>query len=233
VAVLGKARKKPLAELIPVPSGGGAADTVEGWPLFIAFSQDVFSAAHPGYEDLFEGALAEFRSNPQQVREHRPLGPAVGVGVAVSSTVPFVLPVVAMFLGAVTERAVTGAADVIEGATRRRIARILGVHRQAALVSDSSHAAEASEESAAAADAPAHDGSDVTERRDTGSALPLHSGAVVPPAASGLRLSADEEGFVRGVLIGAGVSVHMDADAAGHLAEAVIRTLRGYSRDAS
>jgi hypothetical protein len=135
----------------------------------------------------------------------------------------------------VTEGAVTGAVDVIEEAVRRRIVRIIGVHRRAALASESSNAAEASEESAAAADVHAHDDSsgDVPQRRDAGSAPPLHSGAVVPPAASGLRLSAEEEGFVRGVLIGAGVSVHMDADAAGHLAEAVIRTLRGYSGDAS
>ncbi|MFF9090824.1 hypothetical protein ACF1BE_31490 [Streptomyces sp. NPDC014991] len=223
-----------MAVPIPIPSEGGAADTVEGWPSFIAFSRDVFSAAHPGYEDLFDGALAEFRRNPQQVREHRPLEPAVGVGVAVSSAVPFVLPVVAMFLGAVTERVVTGAVDGIEEAIRRRIARIIGVHRRAALASESSHAAQASGESAAAADAYAHDDSpgDVTQRRDAGSAPPLHSGAVVPPAASGLRLSAEEEGFVRGVLIGLGVSVEMDADAAEHLAEAVIRTLRGYSEDA-
>ncbi|MEV6806315.1 hypothetical protein [Streptomyces sp. NPDC051132] len=223
-----------MADPIPIPSEGGAADTIGGWPSFIAFSQDVFSAAHPGYEDLFDSALAEFRSNPQRVRENRPLEPAVGVGVAVSSAVPFVLPVVAMFFGAVTEGAVTGAIDAIEEAVRRRIIRVIGVRWRVPLASESSHAAEGLEDSAAAADAHAHDDSpgDVIQRRDAGSAPPLHSGAVVPPAASGLRLSAEEEGFVRGVLIGLGVSVKMDADAAEHLAEAVIRTLRGYAEDA-
>lgn len=188
VAVARIARRKPSADPVPVPSEAAAANAVESWLSFNAFSRDVFAQAHPGYEDILDGALTQFRKDPQRIHQRRSLDPAVGTGVALSSAIPFVLPVVAMFLGAVTERAVTGVVDSIERATRGRIARIIRDHHGST-----------------------HD---------------------VPQAAGALGLSGEEEGIVRGVVLGWGVGRGMDPQSAGNLADAVVRTLRSYSGDA-
>ncbi|MEU8379698.1 hypothetical protein [Streptosporangium sp. NPDC048865] len=125
------ASKRPKA----ATEGGGAgveAGDASGalWEVHVELGREVVALAYPGELELFDDVVAEVRSEPGRFAGGGRLRPPVGMGVNLALAAPYVLPVVWFLVMAVTTKAVDRVADetidVLERATRDRLAALFG-----------------------------------------------------------------------------------------------------------
>ncbi|MFD3941052.1 hypothetical protein ACFWSF_40405 [Streptomyces sp. NPDC058611] len=209
-----KARRATIH--IEVPDADWGPRQAEAWAVLTEFGREVFMCAHPGKQDRFDGALAEFRSNPQRVVTKGRLRPKVGMGVDLALDIPYVLPLVTLVVGIAAERVTGGAVDVVGRATRRRIQALL-TRRQRGGGDET--VAESAEDSCTQSAAPAPT-PEVTAEANPAQSNPVQAGGLPAP------LDLEEELALHDVLVARAVDLGMNEDKARHLAEAVIGALR-------
>ncbi|MFF3444672.1 hypothetical protein [Streptosporangium sp. NPDC002721] len=125
------------------PEAGDASGAL--WGVHVEFGREVVALAYPGELELFDDVVAEVRSEPGRFHGGGRLRPPVGMGVNLALAAPYVLPVVWFLVMAVTTKAVDrvadGTIDVLERATRDRLAALFGRGARDPLTLDASSGA--------------------------------------------------------------------------------------------